>query len=109
MENKEFNTIYLVSPDGVAPSWMVGVSASVDLPLHHKVQKFLFGHWLTRVVPEKGPTTRRNAVYYDHIASATNLPYLYGSGLGFCASMACRTGVKILQASASSSMRTKLI
>jgi len=30
----------LVSPDGVATSWMVGVSASVNLPLHHKVQKF---------------------------------------------------------------------
>ena len=32
----------LVSPDGVAPSWMVGVSASVNLPLH-KVQKFSSG------------------------------------------------------------------
>ena len=30
----------LVSPDGVSPSRMVGVSASVNLPLHHKVQKF---------------------------------------------------------------------
>jgi len=30
----------LVSPDGVAPSRMVGVSASVNLLLHHKVQKF---------------------------------------------------------------------
>ena len=30
----------LVSPDGVTPSWMVIVCASVDLPLHHKVQKF---------------------------------------------------------------------
>ena len=30
----------LVSPDGVTPSRMVGVSASVKLPLHHKVQKF---------------------------------------------------------------------
>jgi len=39
----------LLSPDGVAPSRMVGVSASVNLPLHHKV------HQLTRVVPEKGP------------------------------------------------------
>jgi len=45
----------LVSPGGVAPSRMVGVSASVNLPLHHKVQKFLFWHRLTRVVPEKGP------------------------------------------------------
>jgi len=29
-----------VSPDGVAPSRMVCVSASVNLPLHHKVQLF---------------------------------------------------------------------
>ena len=33
----------LVSPDGVAPSRMVGVSASVNLPLHHKVQKYSSG------------------------------------------------------------------
>ena len=33
----------LLSPDGVAPSQMVGVSASVSLPLHHKVQKFSSG------------------------------------------------------------------
>jgi len=33
----------LISPDGVAPSRMVGVSASVNLPLHHKVQKFSSG------------------------------------------------------------------
>ena len=30
----------MVSPDGVAPGRIVGVSASVNLPLHHKVQKF---------------------------------------------------------------------
>ena len=33
----------LVSPDGVAPSRMVSVSASVHLPLHHKVQKIFSG------------------------------------------------------------------
>jgi len=33
----------LVSPDGVAPSRTVGVSASVSLPLHHKVHKFSSG------------------------------------------------------------------
>ena len=33
----------LVSPDGVATSRMVRVSASVNLPLHHKVQKFSSG------------------------------------------------------------------
>jgi len=30
----------LVSLDGVVASQMVGVSASVNLPMHHKVQKF---------------------------------------------------------------------
>jgi len=33
----------LVSPDGVAPRRMVYVSASVNLLLHHKVQKFSSG------------------------------------------------------------------
>ena len=33
----------LVSPAGVVPSRMVSVSASVNLPLHHKVQKFASG------------------------------------------------------------------
>jgi len=33
----------LVSPDGVASSRMVGVSASVNVPLHHKVEKFSSG------------------------------------------------------------------
>jgi len=33
----------LVSPDAVAPSRMVSVSASVNLSLHHKVQKFSSG------------------------------------------------------------------
>ena len=33
----------LVSLDGVATSQMVSVSASVNLPLHHKVQKFSSG------------------------------------------------------------------
>ena len=33
----------LVSPDGVAPSRMVSVSASINLPLHRKVQKFSSG------------------------------------------------------------------
>jgi len=33
----------LVSLDGVAPSRIVCVSASVNLPLHHKVQKFSSG------------------------------------------------------------------
>jgi len=33
----------MLSPDGVAPIQMVSVSASVSLPLHHKVQKFSSG------------------------------------------------------------------
>jgi len=31
------------TPDEVAPSRMAGVSASVNLPLHHRVQKFSSG------------------------------------------------------------------
>jgi len=48
----------LISPDGVAPSRMVGVYASVIFPCTIKVQKnFLYFFWrrLTRVVPEKRP------------------------------------------------------
>ena len=33
----------MVSPDGVTSSQMVGMSASVNLPLHRKVQKFSSG------------------------------------------------------------------
>jgi len=33
----------LLSPDGVAPSRMIDVSVSVNLPLNHKVQKFSSG------------------------------------------------------------------
>jgi len=33
----------VTSLDGVAPIWMVSVSASVNLPLHHEVQKFSSG------------------------------------------------------------------
>ena len=33
----------LVSPDGVALSRTVGVSASINLPLHHEVHKFSYG------------------------------------------------------------------
>jgi len=45
----------LVSPDGMVPSRMVGVSASVNPSLHHKVQKFSSGTSSPRVVLEKGP------------------------------------------------------
>ena len=44
----------LVSPDGVVPSRMVIVSASVDLPLHHKVQKFSSGTGSSEWSQKKG-------------------------------------------------------
>jgi len=43
-----------VSPHGVAPSWMVGVSASVNYPLHLKVQKFSSGTGLPGWSRKKG-------------------------------------------------------
>ena len=45
----------LVSPDGVAPSQMV--AASVNLPLHHKVQKFSSGIGSPGWFQEKGHKT----------------------------------------------------
>jgi len=44
----------LLSPDGVVPSRMVGVSASVNLPLHHKVQKISAGTGSPRWSRKKG-------------------------------------------------------
>jgi len=47
----------LVSPDGVAPSRMVSVSASVNLPLHHKVQMFSSGTGSPGLSRKKGYKT----------------------------------------------------
>jgi len=47
----------LVCPDGVAPSRMVGVSASVNLPLHHKFQKFSSGTGSSEWSRKKGHKT----------------------------------------------------
>jgi len=43
-----------VSPDGVAPSRMVRVSASVNLSLRHKVQKFSSGTGSPGLFRKKG-------------------------------------------------------
>ena len=47
----------LVSPDGMAPSRMVAVSACVNLALHHKVQKFCSGTNSPRWSRKKGVKT----------------------------------------------------
>jgi len=54
----------MVSLDGVAPSLIVYVSASVNLPLHHKVQKFSSGTGLPGWSRKKG---RKTVVYYYYI------------------------------------------
>jgi len=41
------------------PIWMVGVSASVNLPLHHKVQKFSSGTGSPRWSRKKGRKNSR--------------------------------------------------
>jgi len=53
----------LVSPDGVAPSRMVSVSASVNLPLHHKVQKFSSGTGSPGLSKKKGRKTVVSVCY----------------------------------------------
>jgi len=47
----------LLGPDGVAPSRRVGVSASVNLPMHHKVQKFSSGTGSPKWSRKKGHKT----------------------------------------------------
>jgi len=44
----------VVSPDGIALSQMVSMSASVNLPLHHKVQKFSSGTCSPRWSQKRG-------------------------------------------------------
>jgi len=44
----------LVSPDAVTPSWMVSVSASFNLPLHHKFQQYSSGTGSPRWSRKKG-------------------------------------------------------
>jgi len=44
----------LLSPDGVAPSRMVDVSASVNILLHHKDQRFSSGIGSPRWSRKKG-------------------------------------------------------
>jgi len=57
----------LVGPDGVAPSRMVGVSASVNLSLHHKVQKFSSGTGSPGWSRKKGRKTVVVVVWwYEH-------------------------------------------
>jgi len=70
----------MVSPDGVAPSRMVGVSASVNLPLHHKVQKFSSGTGSPGWSRKKGRKTVVcmcvcvNIMTYQHILPACSQP-----------------------------------
>jgi len=54
----------LVSLDGMAPSWMVYVSASVNLPLHQKVQKFSSGTVSPRWSQRKGRKMLVVVVWY---------------------------------------------
>jgi len=60
----------LVSPDGVAPSQMVSVSASVNLPLHHKV-KWLWWwvydekHWDWNIFEQRKRKTE-SSIYRSH-------------------------------------------
>jgi len=50
----------------VAPSRMVGVSASVNLPLHHKVQKFSSGTGSPVWSQKKGRKTVVMVWWFDH-------------------------------------------
>ena len=63
----------MVSPDGVAPSWIVCVSASVNLPLHHKVQKFSSGTGSPGWSQKKG---RKMVVYLSCVTKFNDSGFL---------------------------------
>ena len=74
--------VALVSPDGVAPSQMASVSASVNLPLHHKVQKFSSGTsspgWSRKKGHKMVVSRQLNGKYY------TQLPNQYAIRPSYC-------------------------
>jgi len=55
--------------DGLAASQMVGVFASVNLPLHHKVQKFSSGNSSPGLSRKKG---RKTVVEKMHLQQSPN-------------------------------------
>jgi len=57
----------VVSPDGVDPSRMVGLSASVNLPLHHKVQKFSSGPGSPKWSRKKGRKTVVMVMHFQFV------------------------------------------
>jgi len=63
----------LVSPDGVSPSRMVGVSASVNLPLHDKVQKFFSGTGSPGWSRKKGHKTVVVVLWHSSVCAVTVL------------------------------------
>jgi len=63
-----------VSPDGVAHSRMVGVSASVNLPLHHKDQKFSSGTSSSRWSQKRGYRTVVVVVVVENYWAAMLIP-----------------------------------
>jgi len=97
----------LLSPDGVAPSQMGGVSASVNLPLHHEEQRFssgisspgwsrkkgrkmvvVVGLWLWWYLgcscPLAVPIMNHLQVWWLWTASSTSFPHCYAtSSTGF--------------------------
>jgi len=68
--------VALVSPDGVAPNWVVDVSASVNLPLHHKVQKFSSGTGSPGWSRKKGRKTVVVLWWWCKSSKGKEFPYL---------------------------------
>jgi len=71
----------LVSPDGVAPSRMVGVSASDNIPLHHEVQKFSSGTGSPGWSRKKGRKTVVVCGFKDYLTQVSRCQKSASSGL----------------------------
>ena len=66
----------LVSLDGVAPRRIVVVSASVNLPLHHKVQKFSSGTGSPRWPEEMAEEQLRCGVVEDFVTAKLHTAFM---------------------------------
>ena len=71
----------LVSPDGVASSRMVGLFASVNLPLYHKVQKFSSGAGSPGWSRKKGRKTGVDVSNVTWVGVAQRIKEISGSSI----------------------------
>jgi len=83
----------LVTVDGVVPSRMVSVSSSVNLPLHHEVQKFSSGTGSPGWSRKKGRKTVVVVKLLWCLTWVVNLAVNVGQKPGLLATISLKAGI----------------